>query len=159
MDAQKNLPLPFNGKEQNGSFCSCLIIFHYPFHNLFLIRLRSMHTRGSLMHVFAPVPSDSLIVLLYRSWLQQWMHSTSRLHTSRHEALFEIRNGYLRRTSVKFNCNTCVVRTCSCYFRLSCSTAVQVMSSTMDRSQILDYTRRGVRRYLKFARDTCIVHT
>ena len=79
--------------------------------------------------------------------------STSRLQTGRHEALFEIRDGYLRRTSIKFNSNMHVVRTCSCSFRLSRSTALQVMASTLNRSQLLDYTRAGVRRNLKFVKD------
>ena len=66
-------------------------------------------------------------------------------------ALFEIRDGYLRHTSIKFNCYTRVVRTCSCSFRLSHSTALQVMDSTLDRAQLLDCTRAGVRRHLKSA--------
>ena len=45
---------------------------------------------------------------------------------------------------------------CSCSFRLSRSTALQVMASTLDRAQLLDYTRAGVRRYLKSATDTCV---
>ena len=36
---QKKLPLPFNETERNGSFCSRLIIFRYPF----WIRSRSVH--------------------------------------------------------------------------------------------------------------------
>ena len=48
---------------------------------------------------------------------------------------------------------------CSCSFRLSRSTALQVMASTLDRAQLLDYTRAGVRRYSKPATDTCVVHT
>ena len=49
---------------------------------------------------------------------------------------------------------------CSCSFRLSRSTALQVMASTLDRAQLLDYTRAGVRRYSKSATDTCtcVVH-
>ena len=47
---------------------------------------------------------------------------------------------------------------CSCSFRLSRSTALQVMASTLDRAQLLDYTRAGVRRYSKSATDTCIVY-
>ena len=43
---------------------------------------------------------------------------------------------------------------CSCSFRLSRSTALQVMASTLDRAQLLDYTRAGVRRYSKSATDT-----
>ena len=31
------------------------------------------HIRTSLRILFAPVPSDSLVVLLYRSWLQHWI--------------------------------------------------------------------------------------
>ena len=38
------------------------------------------------------------------------------------------------------------------------STALQVMASTLDRTQLLDYTRAGVRRYSKSATDTCVVH-
>ena len=38
------------------------------------------------------------------------------------------------------------------------STALQVMASTLDRAQLLDYTRAGVRRYSKSATDTCVVH-
>ena len=67
--------------------------------------------------------------------------------------LFEIRDRYLRRISVKFNSNTRVVRTCSCSFRLSRSTALQVMASTLDRAQLLDYARAGVRCHLKSAKD------
>ena len=73
------------------------------------------------------------------------------LYTCRCEAQFEIRDGYLRRTSIKFNCDRCIVRTCSCFFRLSRSTALQVMASTLDRKQLLDYTLAGIRRYLKSA--------
>ena len=47
---------------------------------------------------------------------------------------------------------------CSYSFRLSRSTALQVMASTLDHTQLLDYTRAGVRRDLKSATDTCIVH-
>ena len=47
---------------------------------------------------------------------------------------------------------------CSYSFRLSRSTAVQVMASTLDRDQLLDYTRAGVRHHLKSATDTCVVH-
>ena len=47
---------------------------------------------------------------------------------------------------------------CSCSFRLSRSTALQVMASTLDRTQLLDYTRAGARRYSKSATDTCVVH-
>ena len=64
---------------------------------------------------------------------------------------------------------------CSCAFRLSRSTALQVMASTLDRAQLLDYTRdvmasildraqlldntrAGVRRYSKSTTDTCVVH-
>ena len=47
---------------------------------------------------------------------------------------------------------------CSCSFRLSRSTALHVMASTLDRAQLLDYTRAGVRRYSKSATDTCVVH-
>ena len=38
------------------------------------------------------------------------------------------------------------------------STALQVMASTLDRAQLLDYTRAGVRRYSKSATDTYVVH-
>ena len=37
------------------------------------------------------------------------------------------------------------------------STALQVMASTLDHAQLLDYTRAGVRHYLKSVTDTCIV--
>ena len=47
---------------------------------------------------------------------------------------------------------------CSCSFRLSRSIALQIMASTLDRAQLLDYTRAGVRRYSKSATDTCVVH-
>ena len=47
---------------------------------------------------------------------------------------------------------------CSCSFRLSRSTALQVMASTLDRAQLLDYTRACVRRYSKSVTDTCVVH-
>ena len=47
---------------------------------------------------------------------------------------------------------------CSCSFRLSRSTALHVMASTLDRAQLLDYTRAGVRRYSKSTTDTCVVH-
>ena len=67
--------------------------------------------------------------------------------------LFEIRDGYLRRTSIKFNSNTRIVRTCSCSFRLSGSTFLQVMASTLDHAQLLDYTRAGVRCHLKSTMD------
>ena len=65
--------------------------------------------------------------------------------------LFEIHDGYLRRKSVKFNCNLCIARTCSCSFRLSCSIALQVMASTLDCAHRRNYTRAGVRRHLKSA--------
>ena len=135
--AQKNLPLPFNETERNGSFRSRLIIFRYPFwirsrsvhifrpfwicFNLFpccaicfsawqfmilikecacmlltgrmvfsdytnkrilFYRAKGSHARShhahaqshtSLRVLFAPVPSNSLVVLLYRSWLQHWI--------------------------------------------------------------------------------------
>ena len=45
---------------------------------------------------------------------------------------------------------------CSCSFRLSRSTALQVMTSTLDRTQLLDYTMAGVRRYLKSTTNTCL---
>ena len=64
---------------------------------------------------------------------------------------FEIHDGYVHRTGVKFNCNTHVVHTCSCSFRLSCSTALQVMASTLVHAQLLDYTQAGVRHHLKSA--------
>ena len=61
---------------------------------------------------------------------------------------------------------------CSCSFRLSRSTALQVMGSTLDRAHLLDYTRAGVRHDLKSATDiymcckrikfncnTCVVRT
>ena len=35
------------------------------------------------------------------------------------------------------------------------STALQVMASTLNRAQLLGYTRAGVRRYSKSATDTC----
>ena len=70
----------------------------------------------------------------------------------RREALFEYRDGYLHRTSVKFNINT-RVRTCSCSSRLSRSTTLQVMASTLDCAQLIDYTRAGMRRHLKSAMD------
>ena len=63
--------------------------------------------------------------------------------------LFEIHDGYLHRTSITFNYNTHVVRTCSCSFRLSRSTALQVMASTLDYPQLLDYTWAGMRHHLK----------
>ena len=44
------------------------------------------------MDVFARVPSDSLVVLLYRSSFKIGSYSTSPLHTGRHEVLFEIHN-------------------------------------------------------------------
>ena len=43
---------------------------------------------------------------------------------------------------------------CSCSFRLSRSTALQFMASTLHRAQLLNYTRAGVRRYSKSATDT-----
>ena len=47
---------------------------------------------------------------------------------------------------------------CSCSFRLSRSTALQVMASTLDRAQLLDYTRAGVRRTsIKFNCNTRVV--
>ena len=51
------------------------------------------------------------------------------------------------------------VLVCSCSFRLSRSIALQVMASTLDRAQLLDYTGAGVRRYSKSATDTYVVHT
>ena len=42
--------------------------------------------------------------------------------------------------------------------RFSRSTALQVMASTLDRAELLDFTRAGVRRYSKSATDTCVVH-
>ena len=73
----------------------------------------------------------------------------------RREALFEIHNGYLRCTSIKFNCNTRVVRTCSCYFWL-------VMALTQDCAQLLDYTWARMRHYLISTMDTtmdiCVTH-
>ena len=60
---------------------------------------------------FAPVPSASLVVLLYRSWLQHWIALNFSITHSRREALFEIRDKYLRCTRIKFNYNTRVVRT------------------------------------------------
>ena len=48
---------------------------------------------------------------------------------------------------------------CSCSFQLSRSTALQVMASTLDHAQLLDYTQRGVRRYLKSTTDTCVVRS
>ena len=43
---------------------------------------------------------------------------------------------------------------CSCSFRLSRSTALQFMASTLHRAQLLNYTRAGVRRYSKSETDT-----
>ena len=34
---------------------------------------QSILARGSLTYAVAPVPFDSLVVLLYRSWLQYWI--------------------------------------------------------------------------------------
>ena len=68
---------------------------------------------------------------------------------------------------VRFNLFTCCaicfstwqsyVRFCSCSFRPSRSTALQVMASTLDRTQLPECTRAGVRRYLKSTTDTCVV--
>ena len=191
--AQKTLPLPFNETEQNGSFRSCLIIFHYPFwihsrsvrifrpfwirFNIFpccaicfsawqfmiLIkecarmlltgrmvfsdytkkrilfyhakgshaRSHHTHTRSHRVHAkshtyFASrtflllfLPTLSYVVLLYTGHgLNTGSRSTSRLHMSRREPLFEIRDRYMRCTSIKFNCNTLVVRICKYVVRI-----------------------------------------
>ena len=64
--AKNPLLLPFNGMERNGSYRSCLVIFRYPFTIRFESILIDFHVaqsvlaRGSLMYIFAPVPSDSL---------------------------------------------------------------------------------------------------
>ena len=77
--AKTPLLLPFNRMERNGSYRSRLVIFRYPFTIRFesiLIDfhvLQSVLAHGSLMYIFTPVPSDSLVVLLYRSWLQHWI--------------------------------------------------------------------------------------
>ena len=47
----------------------------------------------------------------------------------------------------------------SCSFQLSRSTALLVMASTLNCTQLLDYTWAGVRCYLKFVTDTCVVLT
>ena len=48
-------------------------------------------------------------------------------------------------------CTSLRVLFCSCSFRLSRSTALQVMATTLDCAQLLDYTRAGMRRYSKSA--------
>ena len=59
-----------------------------------------LHTSLSLRfaYFFAPVPSAYLVVLLCSTGhgFNTGSRSTSRLHTSRREALFEIRDRYLR---------------------------------------------------------------
>ena len=50
--------------EVRAYFLSVLIYFRV---------VQSGLVRGSLTYVFAPVPSDSLVVLLYGSWLQHWI--------------------------------------------------------------------------------------
>ena len=54
-------------------------------------------------YVHAPVPFDSLIVLLTGHGFNSGSRSTSPLHTDRCEAQFEICDGYLRHTYVKLN--------------------------------------------------------
>ena len=63
--------------------------------------------RFLLTYFFAPVPSDSLVVLLYGSLLQHWIAVTfSITHGQARGTLFEIhdRYMYLHCTHVKFNC-------------------------------------------------------
>ena len=44
-----------------------------PLSVLIYFRVAQSVPRGSLTYVFAPVPSDSLVILFYRSWLQHWI--------------------------------------------------------------------------------------
>ena len=68
------------------------------------------HTSLHFTYFFAPVPSTSLVVLLYKSWIQHWIALIFSI-THEGEALFEIRDRYMRCTRKNFFCNTRVVRT------------------------------------------------
>ena len=72
---------------------------------------RTLNLTLRFAYFFVPVPSASLVVLSTGHGFNTGSHSTSRLHTSRREALFEIRDRYMHCTCIKFNCNTRVVRT------------------------------------------------
>ena len=118
--APKTLPLPFNGMERNRPFrshliiiilvtvhdpisiCSRSIVFSVRFQSvkIYFHLTQSVLSRGSLTYVFAPVPYDFLVVLLYGTGhrFNTGSCSTSRLQMGRREALFEI------------HVNTCVVR-------------------------------------------------
>ena len=96
--------------------------------------------------------------------LFNWKNGFQRLHQKR--ILFYRAKGSHARSHHTHACSHHVhaqshtslrVLFCSCSFRLSRSTALQVMASTLDRAQLLDYTRAGVRRYSKSATDTCVV--
>ena len=159
--AQKNLPLPFNN-------ISLSVL------DPFLIRSRSVHIFRPFWIRFNLFPC---CVICFSAWQfmilikeHACMLLTGRMvfsyYTKKRILFYHAKGSHARshhtharsyhahaqsHTSLR-------VLFCSCSFRLSRSTALQVMASTLDRAQLLDYTRAGLRRYSKSATDTYVVH-
>ena len=155
----------------------------FPFNNISLSLLDPFLIRSRSVRIFRPFwirfNLFPCCAICFSAWqfmilikeracmLFNWKNGFQRLHQKR--ILFYHAKGshacshhtHARSHHAHAQSHTCTslrVLFCSCSFQLSRSTALQVMASTLDRAQLLDYTRAGVRHYSKSATDTCVVH-
>ena len=173
---KKTSPLPFNETERNGSFLfnniSLSVLDPFLIHSRSVRIFRPFWIRFNLFPCCAICFSAWQFMILIKE--RACMLLTGRMvfsdytkkrilfyHAKGSHALSHhthARSHHAHAQSHTAFASLCVLF-CSCSFRLSRSTALQVMASTLDRAQLLDYTRVGVRRYSKSATDTCVVHT
>ena len=149
--------------ERNGSFRSRLIIFCYPF----WIRSRSVRIFRPFWIRFNLFPCCAICFSAWQFMIlikeRACMLLTGRMvfsdYTKKRILFYHAKGSHARSHHTHAQLHTSLrVLFCSCSFRLSRSTALQVMATTLDRAQLLDYTRTGMRRYSKSATDTCVVH-
>ena len=166
--AKKNLPLPFNETERNGSFRSRLI-FRYPFwiRSMSVRIFRPFWIRFNLFPCCAICFSAWQFMILIKECA--CMLLTGRMvfsdYTKKRILFYHVKGSHARLHHTHARSHHVHAQShtslrllfCSCSFRLSRSTALQVMASTLDRAQLLDYTRAGVRCYSISATDTSVL--
>ena len=173
VSARVNVPiLTCEGVIGRCTFQFRLIIFCYPFwiRSMSVRIFRPFWIRFNLFPYCAICFSAWQFMILIKErarMLFNWKNGFQRLHPKKGYCSTTLKartHAHITRTHAHITRTLNHIRTslrilfCSCSFRLPRSTALQVMASTLDRAQLLDYTRAGVRRYSKSTTDACVVH-